>query len=181
MIHVRGESIHTKTPCVSWVSKTIKEAKVVVLRWSVGDLWTHKKLSIFQMLRHFIVDTLANTQTALSKTNLQHFWFFVHFGKVSLQAKFKDDAAMDCCGCFSLCGDWSSCHSLFAFHLSQKVNDSADWWNNGTQACLASMCLYNLHVEVEERLGLTFLWAALAGLFCQKLWWSNYLFVCLWL
>lgn len=69
IIHLRRESRHTKK-CMSWVSKTIKEAKVVVLRWSVCDLWTLKKLSIFQMLRHFIVDTPANCQTALSKNNM---------------------------------------------------------------------------------------------------------------
>lgn len=68
---------------------------------------------------------------------------------------------MDCCGCFSLCGDWSPCHSLLAFHLSQKVNDGADWWSNGTQACFSSLCSYELHTEVEERLGLTYLWGAL--------------------
>lgn len=44
------------------------------------------------------------------------------FVRLSSEAITRDDAAMDCCGPLSLCGDGHSCHPLFTLHLSQEVS-----------------------------------------------------------
>lgn len=104
---------------------------------------------------------------------------FVNFWQLCLQPFTKDDATMDRCGRFSLFGDWSSCHSLFAFHFSKKVNESKDWWNNVAQAYTVVYLVVTVglvipvQVGVGQRLGVTSLGPALVRLFYQNLWLFN--------